>query len=595
MTTVTGMTAEAMEAIRDGVVVDGEVVGDNLILTKYDASTINAGNVRGAQGPVGPAGLSFLNVLANQSILEVGMSGQIKAGHKLRLVDFSTLLGLPTVPVGLFNLTNLTNLGSGGNLVNKNAVTFVSDILGVAGEAAQLRGASGIPANDPVLYIDDTGGADPFRIKTGSIGCWFKSPKRGLTQSVITKIVTGGASADILFQLYVLSNNTINAACYAGGASWSAGGIMDICDDKWHHVVVTYDANFIRIHLDGLLEAIAPMGGVIAPTGFGPFNIGGFGGNAGTNVSQPFYGRVDEAFVTHDILSEDEVRLLYSAAIAHGFGAVPKSVIININRRRKGAAIVSGDFPNQPLRGYNLDTLNDFGSGGVLLTANPSTGAIAQAPGPDGTKDTARRYTGTHQGDSGSAAGLPTTGARSMGCWFKTTGTTKAPMGYGTPSGEGAFNLNVGGTGLLNCDTWTSNRVSSSQPVNDGQWHHAVVTYDPAPTDLLRFKLYIDGKLVDAQVGAAITTDLTVTANRFRVGSYSDGTTPFLGDVARAFLYQGALTESQVRALYLKSGQDLGPSPKDAGDHVEGMDATYVYGIFDSLETQHKVNLAVAA
>lgn len=46
MATVNGMTAEAMEAIRDGV-----VVGDNLILTKYDGSIINAGNVRGPQGP----------------------------------------------------------------------------------------------------------------------------------------------------------------------------------------------------------------------------------------------------------------------------------------------------------------------------------------------------------------------------------------------------------------------------------------------------------------------------------------------------------------------------------------------------------------
>jgi hypothetical protein len=56
MGTVTGYTAQRMKGIEDGTVVDGDVVGDNLILTKHDGTTINAGNVRGPQGPVGPDG-----------------------------------------------------------------------------------------------------------------------------------------------------------------------------------------------------------------------------------------------------------------------------------------------------------------------------------------------------------------------------------------------------------------------------------------------------------------------------------------------------------------------------------------------------------
>jgi hypothetical protein len=46
-----------VEALRDGMIVDGEVVGDDLILTQVDGSTINAGNVRGAQGPQGEQGV----------------------------------------------------------------------------------------------------------------------------------------------------------------------------------------------------------------------------------------------------------------------------------------------------------------------------------------------------------------------------------------------------------------------------------------------------------------------------------------------------------------------------------------------------------
>lgn len=60
MATVTGLTKEAMEAIRDGVIVDAEVVGNNLILTKFDATTIDAGNVRGPVGPASPAKVTAL-------------------------------------------------------------------------------------------------------------------------------------------------------------------------------------------------------------------------------------------------------------------------------------------------------------------------------------------------------------------------------------------------------------------------------------------------------------------------------------------------------------------------------------------------------
>lgn len=56
MATVTGYTAARMKAIEDGTVVDGEIIGDDLILTKFDGTQINAGAVVGPQGPTGPQG-----------------------------------------------------------------------------------------------------------------------------------------------------------------------------------------------------------------------------------------------------------------------------------------------------------------------------------------------------------------------------------------------------------------------------------------------------------------------------------------------------------------------------------------------------------
>jgi hypothetical protein len=53
MVTVTGFTAARMLDIENSTVVDGDVVGDNLILKTRDDTEINAGSVRGVMGPAG--------------------------------------------------------------------------------------------------------------------------------------------------------------------------------------------------------------------------------------------------------------------------------------------------------------------------------------------------------------------------------------------------------------------------------------------------------------------------------------------------------------------------------------------------------------
>ena len=168
MTTVTSLTADRMLAIEAASVVDGDVdVNGNLILTKHDGSKINAGSVMGPQGPQGPVG-SMLSILSARTIQDIGLSNQIRAGRQLSPADFGAM-GL-AAPLGLWNLSDLTDVsGNGRNLLNKGGVPFGVGINGGANTAAQFSGNTG-----QALYISDTGAKDPFRIKTGSVGCWFK-------------------------------------------------------------------------------------------------------------------------------------------------------------------------------------------------------------------------------------------------------------------------------------------------------------------------------------------------------------------------------------------------------------------------------------
>ena len=57
MATVTVFTASRMEAIEAASIVSGTVNGNgDLILTRHDNTTVNAGNVIGPEGPQGPVG-----------------------------------------------------------------------------------------------------------------------------------------------------------------------------------------------------------------------------------------------------------------------------------------------------------------------------------------------------------------------------------------------------------------------------------------------------------------------------------------------------------------------------------------------------------
>lgn len=70
MASVTGFTAARMEAIEAASVVDGTIDGDDLILTRFDGSEINAGNVRGPTGSPGITEEEFGDHLGVGSIIE---------------------------------------------------------------------------------------------------------------------------------------------------------------------------------------------------------------------------------------------------------------------------------------------------------------------------------------------------------------------------------------------------------------------------------------------------------------------------------------------------------------------------------------------
>lgn len=583
MTTVTSLTADRMLAIEAASVVDGDVVGDNLILTRHDGSQINAGSVRGPQGSQGPVGqdLAVLNAIP---VLDVGLVNQIRAGRQLTAADF-TNMGL-SAPTGLWNLSDLTDVsGNGRNVIAKGPVSFVTGINGGAATAAFFSGAGG-----QALYIVDTGVNDPFKIKTGSFGCWFRSARRGAIQMLVDKYASAPQQ---IYSMWISTGNNLQIAVCPDGSNnaFTAVSSSDVVDDRWHFGVAVHDGTTLRLHVDGILEAsVAAQFSMFA--GNAPFNIGCRGADAGNVGSFQHLGRIDEAFVTSDLLSEEEIRNLYCAKIPHTLAAVPKRVSVNVRRRRKGPALVVADFTTQPLRLHNFSggSLGDEGSGGIALAASGTPTVVA---GADGSSSNAMNFAGA-QSVSSTDAGLPAALAtRSFGCWFKTSAytTTGTLMGWGG-SALGVNDLRLGIT--VGTIFFTNGADAVTGPnVCDGQWHQAVVVEDNGATDGVKRKLYVDGKLL------IISTVMNAVnlggAARFRIGAAADGTgQPFTGQLDGVFVLGYALTEEQILTLYAKGTQALTPSPKNSGDHVEGMTSANLLCLFDTLNSSDQIDMAVA-
>lgn len=175
----------------------------------------------------------------------------------------------------------------------------------------------------------------------------------------------------------------------------------------------------------------------------------------------------------------------------------------------------------------------------LIITLVSSVAFSQNALDFDGTDDYV--YT-TYTGISG-------TSARTIEAWVKTTancnpsagGTQQVIVDYGTFVTGGRFTfcllwsnsvrIEVGGNGL-----------SGTTAVNDGQWHHVAVTYDPTATN--QYKLYIDGTL-EAQGNLTVSTN-TVLGTPVQFGKRVDGAKWFDGSIDEVRIWNTVRTQAQL-------------------------------------------------
>ena len=188
-------------------------------------------------------------------------------------------------------------------------------------------------------------------------------------------------------------------------------------------------------------------------------------------------------------------------------------------------------------------------------TADYENGATNGAPGAlPGDTRTAVRLDGLND----YVQAVPTTGfpvgaaARSTELWFRTSAAEKqALFAYGTRADDQMHGLWVDAEGLaMTAWGWGPNdkRFDLGSAVNDGAWHHVLLSYDGTS-----LTLYVDGVSRGTQ---ASPRDTVMSKYGFSIGAVVDPADPtnsgyfFTGSIDEVSIYTTALTQAQASERY---------------------------------------------
>ncbi|MFD2892898.1 LamG-like jellyroll fold domain-containing protein [Flavobacterium chuncheonense] len=152
---------------------------------------------------------------------------------------------------------------------------------------------------------------------------------------------------------------------------------------------------------------------------------------------------------------------------------------------------------------------------------------------------------------------LPMTGntARTVEAWIKTT-KNSLPTGQGglgqsvitdwgsiSPNGY-RFTFNLLFNNAIRLEV-AGNGISGNIAVNDGNWHHVAVVWDPAAVSTsTSVSLYVDG-ILDVTGNLTVNVNTGATTN-LRIGQRIDGTGPFQGSIDEVRVWNFAKTQTQI-------------------------------------------------
>jgi hypothetical protein len=314
-----------------------------------------------------------------------------------------------------------------------------------------------------------------------------------------------------------------------------------ILPGKWYHIVGSFDGSNLRLYVNGVLEnTVSYSGGVLAP-----------GTNAriacqrlmdGT-VRYGANGKIDELKVYNYALSASRILADFNA--------------INLNSVNKDTSInlTSGLMAYYPFNGNAADE-SDHGLNGVVNGATLTTDRF-------GNPNKAYSFNGINSGISVQVNSQFSLTKFTLSGWIKSIGPGAylprivavgsagiATHYYSLLYDNGVWDhAPVSSNRLIFFNGNTLNPFSyamqySHDSIGVNVWHHGAVSYDGG-----RLRFYIDGKLDKDTIIIEPIQQFTGSAV-LQIG-YSEGGDQFQGSLDEIRIYNRALNDNEINALYL--------------------------------------------
>ncbi len=411
------------------------------------------------------------------------------------------------------NSTNTTLYDRSGN--NKNGTwngTGSRYDTGKFGKAGRFNGvddwvnigALGITSDSTVeawVYAEDTG-------TTGAYGIMGNSQATRLTWSGTT------------FQYFINNSAWTPTYRYVNQTGTSQ-------KNRWYHVAGVRDsqAGTLKIYIDGILSNTTTGTPIDLVNDLG-WTIVRRDSNSG------FKGMIDEVRV-------------------YNYPRTPGQIVEDMNA-------------GHPIGG------SPIGSQALYLKMDEGTGTTAYDTSSNKLNGTITSCTWTNNAKSGKGLNCDGGGYISLGnqtplqssdftisTWIKagTINVSAANANGNIIMGKESYTISGFRSGISNTGNinfWATQSggtlsLSSAATISDGQWHHAVVTYDSASST---GKIYLDGKLSDSETGTYIPN----TSAGFSINAGVGGTTRSNSSFDEFKYYTTALTAEQIKLDY-NSGQ----------------------------------------
>jgi len=232
MVTITGFTAARMLAMEAATIVSGAISGDNLILTKHDSSTVNAGNVRGPQGiqGVGLQSQSNINRIINGdfSVNQRGFSSITESGNfghdrwKMLCTGGTTTYSAQTAALGLLpesnqNYARMVTTGQSTTGHFAKIQQHIEDVRTLSGKSATVSFWAWAGSGTPKIAVEytqsfGTGGSSPVAIYAGQVTLSTTPTRYSVTvslPSVSGKTITSDSC--LIMQLWTSAGSSFNS------------------------------------------------------------------------------------------------------------------------------------------------------------------------------------------------------------------------------------------------------------------------------------------------------------------------------------------------------------------------------------------------